>query len=767
MPKKESDLDEKKNTIKDYKEQISIMEQVYASLKIIYSKKLKKKIIGQDTFSLEYIAHENQILFYIVCPKPYRSLIEKQITWIYPDAIIEETTEINIFENKKYYEWTYLYPKKAFYLPIKTYQKQESDPINNITNALSKMSSTSAAIQILLKPIDDDWQKDCFDASSKMSEWKKLGFSLNPLKLIDWILEIISTDKKNNKSKPAGKKTSALTQERSKTVDEKWNKTGFETVIRVVITGNNKNKISMELKNIVSSFYQFSSPDFNKFKSTQKHNNYFLVKNYIYRYFRKPFWINKSILNTEELSSIFHVPNIKYNKTPDIKWQNFKIIKWPVNLPKEWVLIWYNIYRWIKTEVKIKTEDRFRHFYVIWQTGTWKSSVLQVMARQDLKEWRWIAVMDPHWDLVKDLIPFIPRSRADDIIVFDPTDVQRPLWLNMLEIHNDDEVDLVTNDATAMMLKLFGNEVFWPRIQDYFRNWVMALMYHPNWWTIVDIVKMFTDESFQAERIKYLRNPIVKDWWEKTYASMWDREKQEMIPYFAAKFGQFISNKTMRNILWQAKSSFDVFDVMQKWQILMINLSKWSLWDINSQLLGMILVNKIQQSAMRRDKVPKNERTDFFLYIDEFQNYVTDSIESILSEARKYRLSLNIAHQYMGQLEKSDSLSKSSVNLKDAILWNVWTKMCYKIGSLDWDIMEKEFAPTYSGQDLINMDKFKAAIKLSIDNEPSVPFSIIPANPYLEKPDDNLAKAYYQLSRLKYGRDVAFVWKEIEYRIWS
>ena len=223
----------------------------------------------------------------------------------------------------------------------------------------------------------------------------------------------------------------------------------------------------------------------------------------------------------------------------------------------------------------------------------------------------------------------------------------------------------------------------------------------------------------------------------------------------------------MRNIIWQVKSSFDILDIMQSGKILIVNLSKWRLWDFNSKLLWMILVSKLQMAAMRRDSIPKAERRDFYLYIDEFQNYVTDSIESILSEARKYRLSLNIAHQYLWQLEQSDALTKSSLNLKNAIFRNVWTIMSYKIWPEDWEFMSKYYAPTFSAQDLVNMDKFKSVMKLAVDNQPTTPFSIIPVNPYLETWDETLAKAYIELSRLKYWRDVEFVSKEIEYRIWS
>lgn len=766
MPKKDSELDEKQETTRDFKEMVGIMEQLYASMKSIYSWKILKKILGQDILSFEYVAHENETYFYVVLPKTYKNLIEKQINWFYTDAIIEETTEVNIFKNRKYIEWTYINTTKDFFFPIKTYQKLESDPINNIVNAFSKLEEDeSGVIQILLKPIDDDWQGDCSKTSNQILNWKSTWFSLNPIKIFRGLISLIMTKQEENWKKDD--KTSALTQERAKTVDEKWDKTGFETIIRVVVSANSQNIVEAEIKNIVSSFTQFNYPDFNKLSTTLYHSNKRLIKNYIYRYFRKPIYLKKMILNTEELASIYHFPHIKYNRNPEIKWQNFKIVKAPTNIPKEWLLLWYNVYRGIKKEIRMKTEDRFRHFYVIWQTGTWKSSILQVMARQDLKNGEWLCVIDPHWDLARDLLPFIPRERADDVIFFDPSDTSRPIWMNLLEAHSDEEKELVAMDALNIMIKLFWNEVFGPRIQDYFRNAVLTLMDYPQGWAITDVMRLFTDLDFQSERVKHVKNPIVKSWWLNTYAAMWDREKAEIIPYFQAKFSGFTTNKMMRNIIWQIKSSFDILDVMQSGKILIVNLSKWRLGDFNSKLLWMILVSKLQMAAMRRDNIPKAERKDFYLYIDEFQNYVTESIESILSEARKYRLSLNIAHQYLWQLESSDNLTKSSLNLKNAIFGNVWTIMSYKIWPEDWEFMSKYYAPTFSPQDLVNMDKFKSVMKLAVDNQPTTPFSIIPVNPYLETGDEKLAKAFVELSRLKYWRDVEFVSKEIEYRIWT
>jgi hypothetical protein len=386
-----------------------------------------------------------------------------------------------------------------------------------------------------------------------------------------------------------------------------------------------------------------------------------------------------------------------------------------------------------------------------------------------------VAVMDPHGDLANDLLPFVPRTRADDVVYFNPGDLDRPLGVNILEAKDEDERQMVAQDSLNIMIKLFGNEIFGPRIQDYYRNGVLTLMEYPGGCALTDIVRLFTDEGFQQERRKHVNNPIVKSWWNYTYAKMGDREKAEIIPYFAAKFGGFITNTLMRNIIGQTKSSFDIDEIMNTEKILFINLSKGILGDVNTNLLGLILVSKIQMAAMKRQKIDKKLRKDFFLYIDEFQNFVTDSIESILSEARKYRLSLTLAHQYIAQLQKSDALTKSSLNLKDAIFGNVGTIMSYKISPEDAEAMEKQFEPVFARNDMVNVDTFKAAMKLCIDGQPSPAFSISidrpwlgtddPTKPFLRPGDPKLARAIKELSRLKYGREREFIETEINFRI--
>ncbi|MDP2104032.1 MAG: DUF87 domain-containing protein, partial [Candidatus Gracilibacteria bacterium] len=756
IPKKESDQDEKKETVRDFKEQISLMEQLLSSLKAIHTKSLRSWIFGQDYISFEYIAYGQEIHFFVVVPKKAKNLIEKQISAFYSDAVIDEVDEIDIFANKKVVRAVELVLKKPFVYPIRTYQKLESDPMNTITSTLGKLGEGEAAsVQILLSPISDTWQKAVKRAEKK----KGSKFSWSPLSWMSGFLSVMFSSHDEEK-----KGDDHESEDEDGVMKEKRKKTGYEAIIRIIATGDDPYIVESEIKNITSSFSQYSIAGGNAFKSEKKTNLEGFIREYIFRYF--PFsFAHRSILNIEEIASIFHFPHSKYNKTPEIRWQNFKIVKAPVNLPTEGILLGYNSYKGITKEVRVKNEDRFRHFYIIGQTGTGKSTELQVMARQDFKLGNGVAIMDPHGELALDLLPFVPRDRADDVIYFDPADMSRPMGVNILEASTEDEKQVVAQDAMNIMIKLFGPEIFGPRIQDYFRNGVLTLMDYPGGCALTDIMRLFTDDDFQKERRRTLKNPIVKAWWDFTFAKMGEREKGEIIPYFAAKFGGFITNTMMRNIIGQTKSSFDVFDVMQNKKLLFINLSKGTLGDINSTLLGLIMVSKIQMAAMRRQNVAKEERSDFFLYIDEFQNYVTDSIESILSEARKYRLGLVIAHQYLGQLQKSDALTKSNLNLKDAIFGNVANKICYRVGPEDAEFIAKDFAPVFSDQDLVNIDNRKAVMRLCIDGQASQAFSLIPSNPYTEKGDPMLARAYKELSRLKYGRDREFIEKEIIFRI--
>lgn len=777
VPKKESKEDrevegEQFSNQRDFKEICGgVMAQFYESLFTIYTKEWYKLFKAQEFLSLEYALLDSQVHFFLVCPRSLLSLIEKQLTAFFPDCYVEQVDDYNIFRPDSKVVSTYMVATKDFAYPIKTYTRMNADPINAIINSLSKIGKEDgAAVQIMLRPVKDGWQNKGRESASEMFQNKKSsGFSwYNPLSWIASLIELlVHGDKIGQQTPEQADRNTPMMEEEIKAIEEKNTKSGFESIIRLISSAKDKNAAMDNLVSMRGAFQQYSTTAGNSLDYTNWHNNKTLISNFIFRNFRRGFnqWIRgrKMIFSSDELASLFHVPNIRFNKYPSIAWQNYKISPPPPNLPSEGMLLGHNIYRGEKTDIRIKRDDRFRHFYIIGQTGTGKSSILQVQIRQDLKNGNGLCVIDPHGSLIEDILPFIPRERADDVIYFDPADMERPVGLNLLEGDTWEEKEMVALDAMNIMIKLFDEEIFGPRIQDYFRNGVLTLMSDPNGAALTDIVRLFTDDDFAKVKRQFVTNPIVASFWDNQMAKTGAREKQEMIPYFAAKFGQFVTNTMIRNIIGQTKSGFDFAKVMNEKKILLINLSKGTVGEINSKLLGLIIVQKIQMAAFKRQKMTKEERSDFFLYIDEFQNYVTESIESILSEARKYRLGLIMAHQYLAQID--NGANKKGVNLKDAVFGNVGTIMCYKIGAQDAEFLAKEMAPVFSDQDLVNVDKYKGVMKLSIDTQPSRPFSIIPLNPYTEEGDKQAAEAFKQLSRLKYGRDRDFVEREILRRI--
>ncbi len=774
IPKKDAKEDRERDTeafasqSQGFKDFVGVMAQFFDSLYSMHNSNFVDYYKDQDFLSLEYIVENDRIYLYMVCPADMRSIVEKKLTGFFPDIFLEEVQAPNIFFDGCEVGGHYLYTGLDSIFPIKNYKFLNTDPFNDITNSLSKLEpDEGAAIQIMIRPREEGWQKEGRKKAQELLNDTKHGISWwNPVSILGGLFELMVKGGESigqSASPSNSERKTQIKEDEIKAMDEKNSKIGYESIIRVVVAAGTKSKINQHLGNIIGSFVQFGYIDGNGFSKTKYHSQSSLVKNFIKRTFKRPFFLKfkpPMILSSEELASLFHIPGIKYNRSPNIVWQNYKIAPPPENLPKEGILLGHNVYRGVRTEIRMKNEDRFRHFYVIGQTGTGKSSIFQSMIRQDLKNGAGLCVIDPHGSLVDDILPFIPRERADDVIYFNPADTERPMGLNLLEASTDAEKDMVALDAMNIMIKMFDEEIFGPRIQDYFRNGCLTLMDDPEGGSLTDIVRLFTDDAFQKIKVDNVKNPIVKSFWTNQMANTGQREKQEMIPYFAAKFGAFITNTMMRNIIGQTKSAFNFADVMQDGKILLMNLSKGMTGDINSKLLGLIIVSKLQIAALRRQTLAKEDRRDFFLYIDEFQNYITDSIESILSEARKYRLSLNLAHQYIGQL-----VEKQDESIKNAVFGNVGSMMCYKISATDAEFMAKEMAPVFSDQDLVNVDKFKAVMKLSIDTQPSRPFSIIPLNPYLEKGDTDVGDAFKQLSRLKYGRDVEFVNREILRRI--
>ncbi len=761
VPRAEDPKEQERNKDreKDFKESVSIMEQLLVNLSSLLKHKWYQIWKYPDTISFEWSAQKQLMYFYIVVPKGLESIVEKQLTSYYPDATIDISNEYQLFEKELVSESVLLNFKEASYLPLRTYSQLESDPLNAVINAFSKLGENElASLQLTLSAVNKKDAKRGRKIAKDLFQGKSEPKKFTPLTPFKLVIDFISS-LSNSSSKSEPKRLTPREEERVKLIEAKVNKAAFNGSLRIIINSPTPEAAKLQMKNILAALNQFSSNDLNRFNVKK-----YISKKDIERYFLlrqlQPNRKSQLLLSTEEVASMFHLPNSRFNSSPALFWQAYKIAPAPSELPKDGVLLGYNVYRGDIKEVRIQHPDRFRHFYVIGQTGTGKSTILQTMIRQDLKLGNGLCVIDPHGELIEDILPFIPKSRLQDVIYFNPGDTERPMGLNILEANTPEEKDFISTEALNIMIKLYGEEIFSPRLQDYFRNGCLTLMDDPNGGCITDIVRLFTDESWQAVKTAHVQNPIVKSFWTKQMAMTGAREKQEMIPYFAAKFGAFITNTLMRNVLGQTKSAFDISDVMNNKKILLVNLCKGLVGDFNANLLGMILVAKLQVAAMRRVNGPK---TDFFLYIDEFQNFVTDSIETILSEARKYRLGLIMAHQFIPQLIRN----KNDTKIRDAVFGNVGTILSYKIGVDRAEVIAKEMAPVFSEQDLLNIGDFKAALKLCVNNKPTRPFTLNVIKPWEigGKGNPRIAQAVKELSRLKYGVRKEFVNQEILARI--
>ncbi len=710
---------------KDFREVMAVADQFFSSLSQLYERNISKQIYKVDTqISLEIVAFEGRIEFYCVVPKEIETIAEKQINSFWPTAHVKKTLFPNIFKKGKSVSVVDFRLSKKFVLPIKTYKYLEADPLNPLTNALSKLGPDSAAaIQLIAKPISDDWRRAVGMASYRVQEGKPVAGDKWYFKITNFLFELLSgifhgsrgTSNQLNRGQSTldMKQPVQLTpmQEQTlKMLSEKSSKTGLLANIRVITVAETVDEAALNLKNITSAFGQYSTPELNGFKA--KRGDSRAVKDYILRRFTG----KGMILNSEELASIFHFPS-HYVETPNIAWMTAKEMPPPTNLPALGTIVGESIYRGEKKPVKIALDDRRRHIFMIGKTGVGKTTLYTNMMEQDMKEGRGCCFIDPLGDAIEDLLGKVPPNRIGDVVLFDPSDTEFPMGLNLMEYHTSDERDFLIQEAIQIFYKLFDpgqTGIVGPQWEHWFRNAALTIMAQPGGGTLIDVPRIFTDDAFRTRLITFVTDPIVKAFWEQQLAKTADFHKSEMYNYFISKFGRFTTNELMRNIIGQKKSAFDLRKLMDEGKILLINLSKGKIGEVNSNLLGMILVSKIQMSAFSRADTPEENRKDFYLYVDEFQNFTTDSFATILSEARKYRLNLAVANQYIAQLVEK---------IRDAVIGNVGTMICYRIGAADAEFMVKEF-PGVTIDDLSNLDKFNTYTKLLIDGTPSKPFSM-------------------------------------------
>lgn len=780
VPREDSQKDNEKKEEKDFKEKVSVMEQCFRNIhelsELSLTNIIKTTLFDSNIISFEIVAQKKIIDFYLVTPKVYRELLEKQITSYYPDADIIPVEKYPLAQKGNKLKMYFAYITQAFWFPFKSYKYTENDPINDLTNIFSKLEEDEmAGIQVTMRPIRNrKYNRIIEKNASILFKGKTIKkFSIPGLGLLNsLVVGLFFGYDKVIKDKPDDQggfvRMLQPLEERSKKMGEKAAQPMYRTVIRYFASAKTSYRCEEITNNVSLAFSMFRDESSNWFQTRRVLpidfiNNAIMAHNYQGRYIDTSFWIfgeRSNIMGPEEICSIYHLPCSRYNHTPSINWLPYKVLPAPIEIPKEGILLGYNIHRGVKKEIRMLRKDRTRHHYCIGKSGSGKSVFLSFLARQDIQAGDGVGVIDPHGDLIEELVTFVPKERAKDCVVFNPADTDRPMGLNILEAKTPEEMDMASSQATEIFIKLFGDEIFGPRIQHYFRNACLTLMEDQDEGaTLIDVPRIFVDDEFMKYKISKIKNPVVKSFWEHEYAHTGDREKQEMIPYFSSKFGPFITNSIMRNTIGQTKSAFNFREAMDKQQVLLINLSKGKIGDLNTQLLGLVIVARIQMAAMSRVDIPEEQRKDFYLYVDEFQNFSTDSFCSILSEARKYHLALIMANQYIKQLEK-----KQDTSIRDAVFGNVGTMMSFKVGADDGEYLSKEYAPLLSEQDIISIANYKAYIKLNINNTTSRPFSLETVYD-MSGSNKKVGEIVTQYSRIKYGRKREFVDQEIRTRI--
>ncbi len=718
---------------KENEVKIDAAEQFFSSLASLSHGGMLSFLKPEQHISFEIVGQPGDIRFYVSVHHHIRDLVEKQIYGMYPGADIKEVDEYNIFSETGKVVFASFILKGAVYNPMKVFKDLPVDPLSNITSGIAKMQpGEGAAIQILVSPAGD--------------KWKKTGKSY-------------ITGVKKNESNPEKAKYN-VDPKVLEAIDNKTSKPGFKTVIRVVISSTSIESANMHLHNIETAFSQFSS-DQNHFGRTKQLIKSSYMVDFIYRYFPIINWPYKqySILSSEELATIFHFPN-KSIETPHINWITSKRAPAPADIPASGLYLGKSIYRGLTKPIYMQSDDRRRHCYIIGKTGVGKSVLLQEMIVQDIKNGQGMAVIDPHGDLIENILPLIPPERAEDVIYFDPSDSDRPMGLNMLEAYTEEQKHFITTSIIGLMYKLFDPQktgIIGPRFEHAIRNAMLTVMVEPGS-SFIEVVRVLTDATFVQEMLPKVTDPIVRRYWTDQIAQTSDFHKSEVLDYIVSKFGRFVTNKLIRNIIGQSKSAFDFRKVMDEGKILLINLAKGKLGEENSNFLGLIMVPKILVAAMSRVDTPEEKRRDFFLYVDEFQNFATPDFAQILSEARKFRLNLCVANQFIGQMDEE---------VKNAVFGNVGTIVAFRVGVTDANYLQHWFTPVFNEGDLINVDVYNAYLTTIVGNKPMTPFSIdmrkdMTSIKKMQNP--KVAEAIVQLSRLKYGRPKELVEAEIAQR---
>ncbi len=733
-----------------FRDLISAMEQFYAGMQsVAESSENKEKIY----FTLE-IALANagsEIVFYAGVPLNKSGLFEKQLAALYPDAKTQEMVDdYNIFTEGGSATGAYASLAEKEMFPLRTYDTFDHDPISAVLNTFSKLKEVGegAALQFVIAPAGDAYIKRFSNILHELRQGKSLkeagGVSIGK-EFGKAMGELFLGTKPKEKKEEEKAETRAKTDEEIPArIAEKVKATIVNVGIRVVAAAPTRTRAEQILSDIESSFNQFENPASNRivFKQLTERSLPQFLHEFSYRLLNEDELVP---LNLKELTTIFHFP-FGLNSAPQLKEARAGAAPAPLELSKDGVLLGINTYRGVRTEVRFSREDRVRHFYVIGQTGTGKTTILKNMIAQDIKNGDGVCFIDPHGTDIQDILAQVPPERIDDVIYFDPAYTPRPMGLNMLEYDTrfPEQKTAVIDEMLSIFNKLFDMKTAGgPMFEQYFRNATALVIDDPETGsTLLEISRVLADKNFRELKLLRCKNPIVVQFWrEVAEKAGGEASLQNIVPYITSKFDVFLSNEIMRPIIGQQKSVLNFREIMDGKKILLVNLSKGRLGEINANLIGLIIVGKILMAALSRVDMFGQKMNDFYLYIDEFQNVTTNSITQILSEARKYRLSLNIAHQYISQIDES---------IKNAVFGNVGSMAVFRVDADDAKYLESRFAPTITADDIIKLENRNAYLRLLVNGQPVKPFNIQTLAP--EKGSTERVEKLKELSYLKYGQ---------------
>ena len=738
------DADDEDKNKKGLKELLSAMEQFYAGM---HSVGEGRENYNRNHFTLEIALSEgsDSFIFYVAIPTDKAELFEKQLLGVHLNAkIIEVPDDYNIFSENGFISGSYATLAHHEVYPIKLYDAIDHDPLNIILNVLTKLQKNGegAAIQFSICPEDDDIIKKFHMILSDV----KSGMSVRTASSLtrQFAKEFKSIAKEMFFGASKHKEEKKVNDKAVEYITEKLKSTIMATNIRIVTSANTESRSKQILSEIESSFNQFTESDRNGFNFNHPTGSQLsnLIHNFSYRTFSDDY---KMPLNLKELATVFHFPNGVIS--PQLKQAKAGLAPAPIEMGEEGILLGINSYRGKDTEIRMSREDRMRHMYVIGQTGTGKTTILKNMIAQDIKNGDGCCFIDPHGTDIQDILSYVPKERIDDVIYFDPAYTARPMGLNMLEFDPKypEQKTFVVNELMSIFNKLFDMKTSGgPMFEQYFKNSAFLIMEDPeSGCTLLEISRVLSDKAFRDMKLSKCKNPIISQFWKNAEQTTGDQSLANFVPYITSKFDNFISNDIMRPVVLQEKSVFNFREIMDNKKILLVNLSKGRLGEMNANLIGLLLVGKIQMAALSRVDMYGKPMNDFYLYIDEFQNVTTDSIASILSEARKYRLSLTVAHQYISQLEEK---------IRDAVFGNVGSMAIYRISSEDANFVEPKFKPTFTSQDIMKLDNFNSYVKMLVGGVPVKPFSMTSHWSLTPKGNTEIVEKIKELSYLKYGR---------------